>query len=364
MTDAAALFPADVSELTPEILTASLAARTPGARIEAFQIAEVKYAGEGVASTADRVVLEVEWAQGSPPNLPSRLVLKTMLVGPHALPEMYETETRFYADIQPETEVESPRAFGCHFGGGNGNFGLLMEDLGERDASFPSAVSEVPTEAIRSLLGELALLHATYWESPRFGADLAWIPTPVEGGMQSIFTQFGYDFAQSQVDLHPFKQELIAPLGMDVRGLWDRLARVREEHARRPPTLLHGDTHIGNTFLLPGNRGGWLDWQLMTRGCFAADVIYLLVTGLPTEARRRDQEELLRFYLDALGRAGVAHPPGYQETFELCRRAALWGLVIGWLLCPPANYGEAITVENIRRTVAAVEDLDTLAAIG
>ncbi len=45
------------------------------------------------------------------------------------------------------------------------------------------------------------------------------------------------------------------------------------------------------------------------------------------------------------------------------RAAALWGLVIGWLICPPENYGPDITAANISRTVTAVEDLETFAAI-
>jgi hypothetical protein len=41
----------------------------------------------------------------------------------------------------------------------------------------------------------------------------------------------------------------------------------------------------------------------------------------------------------------------------------LWGLVIGWLITPPENYGQEITAENTKRMVAAVEDFDALAAI-
>lgn len=357
------MFPTDPKDLTSETLTEVIANRFPDVVVEDFEIVSTKYAGEGVASTADRVVLEVKYRAGAPRDLPTRLILKTMLVGPHAPPEMYETEVRFYREIQHEVHIESPMSFGAHFGGGAGNFGVLMEDLVARGARFPNATQHITVGEISSLLEQLARLHAHYWRSPRFRADLAWVPTPVAGGMQSIFTDFGYDFVRSQVDQHPFKQELIAPLGRSVRELWDLLARVREEQARLPATLLHGDTHIGNTFLLPGERGGLLDWQLMTRGCYAADLVYLLVTGLPTRTRRDQQRDLVRFYLEQLVASGVPNPPSFDETWLLCRKASLWGLVIGWLLCPPANYGMAITTENIARAVAAVDDLDAFAAI-
>ncbi len=55
--------------------------------------------------------------------------------------------------------------------------------------------------------------------------------------------------------------------------------------------------------------------------------------------------------------------PTPDAAFAQYRAAALWGLVIGWLICPPENYGPEITVANIARMVAAVEDLDTFAAI-
>ena len=357
-------FPIDVADLNKDILTQTISARIPGVVVEDFQILTTKYAGEGVASTADRVVLELAYGDSAPADLPTRLILKTMLVGPHAAPEMYETEVRFYQEIQPEIEMETQLSFGAHFGGEAGNLGVLMEDLERRGARFPKATETVSLAEVESLLGQLATLHAHFWRSNRFATDLHWVPTHLAGGMQTIFTNFGYEFVQSQVDTHPFKQKLIEPLGKTVRELWDSLTLVREEQASLPATLLHGDTHIGNTYLLPGERGGFLDWQLMTRGCFAADITYLIVTALPTEIRREHQRDLVRFYLAALQAKGVSDPPSFDEAWLLCRKASLWGLVIGWLICPPANYGEEVTARNIERTVTAVADLDALAAIG
>ncbi len=357
-------FPASVDEITAELLTTIMSARTPGVVVDDFQVLATKYAGEGVASTADRVVLELQYGEGSPTDLPTRLILKTMLVGPHAPPTMYENEVRFYEEIRSDLDLEVPREFGCHSAGESGNFGLLMEDLVARGARFPNATEVVGVPEIMSLLEQLARLHAQFWNSPRFTSDLAWVPTPIRGGMASIFTDFGYELVQSQVDQHPFKQELIAPLGRSVRELWDLLTKVREEQASLPPTLLHGDPHIGNTYLLPGERGGLLDWQLLTRGSFAHDVIYLIVTGLSPETRRTHETALLRHYLDQLHAAGVSNPPTLEETWVLCRKASLWGLVIGWLICPPANYGERITAENIARTVTAIHDFEAIRAVG
>ncbi len=165
-------------------------------------------------------MLELVYGPGTPANLPTRLILKTMQVGPHAPPEMYETEVRFYTEIQSEIVMETPRCFGGHFGGEAGNFGILLEDLERRDARFPKATEQVSLREVASRLRQLAGLHAHFWRPDRFASDLAWVPMPLAGGMQTIFTNFGYDFVQSQVDSHLFKQELIAPLGLSVRERW------------------------------------------------------------------------------------------------------------------------------------------------
>lgn len=253
--------------------------------------------------------------------------------------------------------------FASNFDPSNGQFGLLMEDLNAREARFPSAVDPVSLDEVRSILGHLATLHARFWNSPRFADDLAWVGTPKNGGMADVFNLIGLELIEDQVARHPFKADLIAPLQRTLPQLWEALGRVQQRHADATPTLLHGDPHLGNTYVLPGERGGLLDWQLMIRGSWAHDVTYLLVTGLDTPTRQAHQRALLGEYLDRLRSLGVEDAPSETQAFDQYRAAALWGLVIGWLICPPENYGQAITKANIARTVAAVTDLDTLAAI-
>ncbi len=92
-----------------------------------------------------------------------------------------------------------------------------------------------------------------------------------------------------------------------------------------------------------------------------ADRVVIDVTY--AEVRRTHQRDLLAEHLDRLAAAGLRTAPTLEDAFVQYRAAALWGLVIGWLICPPENYGREITVANIARTVAAVKDLDTFATI-
>ncbi len=348
-------------DLTAEVLTAALAVNHPGVRVQSVEILAIKRCGEGIASTADRMVLDLTYAEG--PGLPGRMVLKTMLVSPHAPAEMYETEVRFYNELRPALSVEAPRCYAASFDPATGQFGLLLEDLTQRGARFPNATVPVSVDEIGALLDQLAALHAEYWRSPRFATDLAWVATAKAGGMSGIFERHGLAIISDQVDRHPFKRKLIEPLGLGVEELWTALADAENLLEAAPATLLHGDSHIANTYLLPDGTGGLLDWQLQVRGCWAHDVVYLLATALEPDVRRNEARALLRRYLDGLTSRGVDDAPDVDEAWEWCRRAVLWGLVIGWLITPPENYGLEITVANTRRMVSAVGDLDALGAI-
>lgn len=357
------VFPRREEELTAGFVTEVLAVQRPGVIVDDVEVASIKRCGEGIASTADRMVLELTYADGADVGLPRRMVLKTMLVSPHAPGEMFETEVRFYKDIRPGLPLETPRCFGAAFDPTTAQFGILLEDLSLRGARFPNATQDVAVAKVAALLDQLARLHAAFWESPKFGTDLAWVATPFSGGMSGIFERHGLRLISDQVARHPFKSELFAPLELDLGELWSALSVAQRILASSPATLLHGDSHLGNTYLLPGGTGGLLDWQLQVRGCWAHDVVYLLATALPPSVRRAEARGLLRGYLDALAANGVQDAPDPGEAWEWCRRAVLWGLVIGWLITPPENYGPEITVANIERMVQAVQDFDALAAI-
>jgi hypothetical protein len=167
------VFPSDLDELTPTVLTAALSDRAPGVVVEAVDIVAAKRCGDGVASTADRVVVDLTYRAGTGSGLPERLVLKTMLATPHAPAAMYENEVRFYRELRDDVAIEAPIAFASHFDRTTGRFGLLLEDLTARDARFPSALEPVSLAEIRSILGHLATLHARFWESRRFDDELA-----------------------------------------------------------------------------------------------------------------------------------------------------------------------------------------------
>lgn len=403
MTDLS--FPSSLEDLTPQIVTALLSEPHPDAVVTEVRVLKSASRGDGAASTADRVVLELEYQ--SDVGLPSRMVLKTVLLHrglrfgpqaieatgrvlrvlgalpfgvilrrslfsvigayqrryPHAPDAMYVNEVRFYRSIRPRLSIEAPACFGSVFDEAHRSFGVLMEDLTLRGARFPNAMTEVTLEEMQGLVRTLAALHARYWESPSLQTELRWLATPVSGGMAPVFRAMGLDLIRNQVETNAYKAALIEPLGRTVDQLWEALWKAQDILCSGPQTLLHGDPHIANTYLLPGAPGGFLDWQLMVKGRWAHDFTYLTITGLSPEQRRRHERDLLALYLDELGRVGVPNAPSADDAWLRYRQAAIWGLVIGWLITPTENYGEAITAANLDRLVTAVQDLETLRAL-
>lgn len=358
------VFPTESRELTPELLTAALRPLSPGVEVSGLEVVEEAHCDTGSASTAGRAVLDLDYEAGRDAGLPERVVLKTVLVRPGAPASMYENEVRFYSELRPTLDVEAPRVFATSFDPHTESFGVVMEDLRQRGASFPNATLAMNRLQIESVLGELAALHARFWQSPRFGGDLAWVWTPLSGGFHDFMRGPGNEFLEFQVQRSEIKQETLARLGRSFDQTRDALWHAQEIIATEPVTLLHGDTHFGNTYLLPGDRVGLLDWQLMQRGRWSHDVTYILMTALDIEFRRKHERELLAFYLDRLEQGGVADAPTLDSAWQLYRQTAIWGFLIGWMITPVENYGDAILRANLERLTTAVEDLETFAALG
>ena len=276
---------------------------------------------------------------------------------------MYENEVRFYREIRPQLEFETPQIYASTFDNETGQFGVIMEDLNVRNVQFPNATTDVSVEQVAGLLRTLATLHAAYWQSPKLDNELSWISTPTKGGMSDVFATIGLDLIKDQVEKNQFKQDLIAPIGLNLDQMWDKLTSFQHEMEQQPQTLLHGDTHIANTYLLPekgdGSDGGLFDWQLMVRGHWAHDVSYVICTGLSIDDRRAHLDHLLKGYLADLADKGVSNAPDFDLAYSQVSRSIMWGLVVGWLITPPANYGEEITTANISKLVAAVMDLES-----
>jgi hypothetical protein len=360
---AAVVFPTRSALLTPELLTEALYELQPGAAVQGLRVVEEAHCDTGSASTAGRAVLDLDYVAGCDRGLPNRVVLKTVLIHPGAPSSMYRNEVRFYRYLRPELDVEIPRVFASIFDEESGCFGVVMEDVRLRSARFPNATESMTEPQILNVLSQLAGLHSRFWTSPRFSQDLDWLWTPCSGGLYDFLQGAGGEFLRYQVEGNQYKQELLVRLGRSFDEVWKCLWKAQKILASEPATLLHGDTHLGNTYILPADRVGLLDWQLMNRGRWSHDVTYIMITALDIEYRRRHEKDLLAYYLDRLRAGGVQAAPEMKDARLLYRQTAIWGFLIGWMITPVENYGEEILRANLERLTTALEDLETFAAL-
>lgn len=352
-------FPENPADLTAAQLTEAINAVHPGTEVEAFEVVKTSHFGEGMVSTADRAQLKL-YFRANPAGLPQQTVLKLPRdIGP-IIKSMYINETRFYLQLAGEAGITTPRLLGGGYDTESGAYGLLLEDLSLQQATFPNVTENPdPLAHVSAVVEQLAQLHARFWNSPRFAGDLSWVETHLQGPVRDLLAMSIPIICDVELTEIAFKRDTLAAIGMTLPELIAGTEALQRHQATLPQTLLHGDTHLGNTYRLPGGRAGLIDWQLSVRGFCMHDVSYIINVGLPVAERRQHEGSLLQQYREALLRHGVSDAPSLDTLWAEHARAVLWQLYVGWLGVQQVNYGWEILTTNIHRVATAWRDLDT-----
>jgi aminoglycoside phosphotransferase (APT) family kinase protein len=206
----------------------------------------------------------------------------------------------------------------------------------------------------------LARLHSRYWGfSAATHPELAWVQTwePTEGFAEGLAARIPTGLERGASCL-PGE---VKQLGLEeIMSVW---ARGVESYAREPVTLLHGDPHIGNTYVLPDDDVGFLDWQVVRRGNWSQDVGYFLVSALTVEDRRRREAELIEVYRKALDLPDRERPSA-QEAWLRYRASPAYGLGV-WLatLGTDAAQRREVCLALSERYAAAFVELETTDAL-
>jgi Phosphotransferase enzyme family len=322
-------------------------------------IEEARTYGDQMVSTAARVLFSVRYRDGEGQGWPCRLMLKIARTDDDVMAPFYANEVAFYAKLRPSLDIETPLALGGHYDQNTRHFALLMENLTLRSAHFPTVLETVSIDRVRCLLETLALLHARYWNANIFGAELAWLGNALEGDVANLLNDAAAPYIQHEIDTQKFKAELVGMIGWSGKDLQAGTKAMHRHQMSLDQCLVHGDTHLGNTYFLPDGRCGLLDWQLMGRGHPMHDVSYIIATALSVADRRAHEQGLLRHYLEQLKAIGVTAAPSFDTSWTEYRRSMIWNVYVGWLTTPVVNYGWEINVMNHLRLVAAFEDLET-----
>ncbi len=308
--------------------------------------------------------LSVDYAPGADHGLPPTMFLKRNLARFSFPAEMYSTEVRIYRDVLPGLAIAKPDVYAIDAADDDITFTILMEDLGARPGARLGIVTEPTTpDEVDGVLATLAVLHAAWWGGARLDAEAPWLIAAPSNPAMAFWTEIGPRLSRKHRSVG-HRAAMVDPDRWPEDRIWSAFSALVAALDTGPPTLLHGDVHAGNVFYADGGtRGGLLDWQLSLRGNWSLDVGYILHTALTPDQRSMHERELLRGYLARLSALGVAGAPTFDDAWLRYRQSALYGIAM-WLITPGGVHSDEAQAENLRRCLAAGDELETLAALG
>ena len=339
-------------DITPDWMSAALARHHPGVVVSDVSVA---LRDDG---TNRRARLALTYSAGSGPATvfakavdPEHADLVALTSG------LYHEPRLFTSDI--ELPLDHPTVYTALIDEDRKDFVMIMEDVVARGADPRDSTRPMTVEQVANGVRGLARMHSRFWgDRLDAHATLGWLePFVAFEGMQYAPLHIAYERLGDTVPA-----EILSMSGTEV--FVDIWARYVGTLTTSPQTLLHGDPHIGNTYVLPDDDVGFLDWQMARRGNWSLDLGYFLQGALTIEDRRRAERDLLAEYRKALD-LPADELPSADEVWLRYRASVAHGLAI-WLAT--SSGGDAwqraeISVALAQRYAVAFVDLDTRSAL-
>jgi Phosphotransferase enzyme family len=314
--------------------------------------------GDAGTSSRARIALTGE-------NVPDSVFVKmpaetaaTRLMG--EVGRLGDTEVHFYRDLSPEL-TGVPKTYGSAFDSLTGRFVIVLEDLPVEQCEFPDTLHPLDRDKASLIVESLARLHGTFWGR---------LPDNSGSGLTG---QLGWLYSASDDS----SSLLTGPLlKVSARRIAERTSipvetgRFIDENYRAiahlidtaPHTVMHGDAHPGNVYFRNG-EAGLLDWQAVRRGHPSRELAYTLITSMTTTDRQASERDLLDTYRKALVAAGGPELDR-DDLWDRYRQSALYAYVAPLITAGMGGMQEeGIAMEGLKRGVAALDDLDTVAQL-
>ncbi|RBA14262.1 hypothetical protein FPRO05_03054 [Fusarium proliferatum] len=209
---------------------------------------------------------------------------------------IYRLEAEFYYYLAPRLKIPLPPVLYAGTDTMNGQGIVVMANLEAQGYTFGNPLETWPVERARMSVEQLATLHASTWG---------------DRGEQ-IPSLFG-----------------------------------------NQTCIVHGDAHIGNTFISPAGEPGFLDWQVVHSASALRDVAYFVGGSLSIQDRRAYEKDLLQSYLGTLKHAGGPQLE-IEDVWEEYRRQTFHGFA--WALAGPLMQSREIVDAMVEQHCAAIVD--------
>jgi aminoglycoside phosphotransferase (APT) family kinase protein len=344
--------PGGWDEITPAWMTGALRAAHPDAVVSGV---EVVLRDDG---TNRRARLGLTYSSGTGPATvfakavdPAHAELVALTSGLYHEPRLFSSGV-----VLP---LDHPKVYAAIIDEGRSDFLMIMEDVVARGADPRDSTRPLTIDQAASGARGLAKLHSAFWGRRTTG-------NPALGWLEPFVAFEGLEFAPLEIahqrmgDTVP--AEIPALTGRDLFvDLWARYIGTLTE---APQTLLHGDPHIGNTYVLPDDTVGFLDWQMARRGNFSLDLGYFLQGALTIDDRRKGERDIVEEYRNEL-ELPADEKPSADEVWVRYRASVAHGLAI-WIATlsgGDAWQGADICLALTQRYAEAFVDLETRAAL-
>jgi hypothetical protein len=345
-----------MAHVTPEWLEAAISKLTPSAKILALTVADEH---SGMTS---RMRWRIKWNDaGIAAGLPATVFIKsTPETAAHremlAVLHMHELEARFYNELQPEIQHLAPQTWhaGAYAGG---RFLIVMEDLEASQCKPYWLKDRVSIDHVRAVTTALAHMHSRYWQSERLSGDLAWVrPRTCRFGwpwLNEMTKQVRAAFP-NMVDENVLPASARATL-----SLWQTHAdKVFDHFETFPHTVLHGDSHVGNTYSKPDGSAGLFDWQVMFSGHGLRDLAYFLHSALSAEDCRNHEYAIFTHYLDCLADNGIKLEKDQAWNTYCLFILDRWDAGITSFVHGSYNHDQEAQLRGMKATVDCIEQND------
>lgn len=341
------LVPTDWADVDPGWMGRALAARFPGAQVATVDLTS---RDDG---TNRRARFAVGYAGGAGPasvfvkaSDPEHAALNAATGG------LFNEARLFSAGV--DLPLDHPDVYLAEIDEPNLDFVLVMEDVVSRGCDPRDATRPLTPEQAARGVQALARLHASQWGDRLRSTQLAWL----KPFTASYRLARGIDWGKERVgDVLPPAVQALS--GADLDPIWHRFA---ESVVTGPQTLVHGDPHVGNTYVCPDDDVGFLDWQVAHRGNAALDLAYFVQGALTVEDRRSSERAIVDTYLDAL-ELPAGEQPDPDDLWLRYRAAAAYGTAI-WLATAASEWQRAeVSAALSQRYATAYVDLDAAGAV-
>jgi hypothetical protein len=346
-------WPVRADDITPAWLTDALATRYPGVDVEAVEVTE----RHEVTNAHAKLRVTYREAAGAPEVMFCKLPPNDDRRDTIIATGMGQREARFYAQLAPTVGMRVPEAH-VAITDDSGLFALLLEDLTGSGCRVSDGTWGIPPDAAAGAIEDLASLHLRFEDPARRAAEAPWVTVqrPASNTYGATMLRYGIDNHRDRLtDAFVEIAELYIAHHDTLQELWHQ----------GPPTIIHGDPHIGNLFL-DGGRVGFLDWGIINVNTPMRDISYFITMAMSIEDRRAHERDLLRFYLE-LRRAAGATEITFDEAWRAHRIHAAYNVPASCQVVTfPAGMSERRRIFSdafLDRAQASLDDLDAVAAV-